>query len=490
MQSHDGRTAPDSADSMIRRRVANVFAVAAAVALMAAMAGPALAADPAPVEPPTVPGVTYDGTLVVTFVEPIADGGALIAGAEVTVQASSDLWASPVSVGKTDAAGEVVFSGVPRATGGDGVVELSITAGLFASPPDGQCAVVDGWSGSVAGVASDVVVNVEIEAVATSVEMCGGGSGGGGGGLVDPAHVVFDGTLAVTVLDHLGLPRAGADVWLSTWPEVDGIGFTVPGEVTDANGVVTFAGLPRPDALGTAMAWSVRASAIDESEVDGCLFSAEWSAAGDQSATAEPAELTLTLQGGERQSVGCSAPPDGSPILHGQLSGAGGQPIAGTVQLIQMRADGGTWTDLIATEADGSFDIAIHAWGTAAEPATLGLYATGPVTRTETTDAGCIDSYGFAGYATMEMALAAGGSPDDVDIVMTDERLHSVCGEASAPGSTAGGGDLPETDMAGGTQSSPAAAIWLALWAVIATAVIMALADRRNPRPAGVAAEE
>jgi hypothetical protein len=417
-------------------------AFASAALLVGAIAAPALAADPVePPPPPTLEGVVFDATLAVTFHAPADAGGGPLGGAEVTVLGTRDGETIMGIGGFTDETGLLVLSDLPRATDGAPIL-LSIAGSWYEAPTSEECQVVNGWAASTDGIVSGIDVAVYLEGLAASIELCGGGTGGGGG--IDLAHVVFDGELTVSILDDAGAPRAGADV--SVAATIDG-GDMVwwDAAAADADGRVVFVGLPRPDAEGPPITWALEATAREEFDVAGCTFQHVWTGALEAVASAAPVEVEVGVLPSPEVAPGtCAPPPDGSPLLSGRLRDPDGGPVAGAVRLTQIRADGGSWAESIDTAGDGTFQAAVHAWGTAGAPSSIRLEAVGPQTRTEVV-ADCTFTYGLRGVATLDVALA-----DDPTLAVVDVPLAEGLTGQSCPGAELGDPPATDTDPRGG----------------------------------------
>jgi hypothetical protein len=414
-----------------------------AALLVGALAGPALAVDPVEPPPPSLEGVVFDGTLAVAFHAPADAGGDPLGGAEVTVLGTREGETIMGIGGLTDEAGMLILSDLPRATDGASIL-LSIAGSWYDAPTSDECQVVNGRTASTDGIVSGIGVTVDFEGVASTIEMCGGGSGGGGG--TDLAHVVFDGRLTAIVLDGLDAPRAGAEV--TVMAIIDG-GDTVwmDAAATDGEGRVVFVGLPRPDVEGPAITWTLQAAAQDEFDVEGCTFFDVWSGALEAVASATPVDVEVGLARSPEVSPGrCAPPPGGSPLLSGRLLDPGGVPVAGTVLLNQLRADGGTWAESIDTADDGTFQVAVHAWGTADAPSSIQLEAVGPRTRTDVA-ADCRFTYGLVGAATLDVALADDPTLAVVDIPLAEGLTGQFCPGAELE-------DLPATDTEPGDQGA------------------------------------
>ena len=120
---------------------------------------PAMAAEP-PAD------VVFDGTVTVTFTDP-ADGGAGLAGATVELVAlRPDLGDNEIVqelAGPTDAAGQVVFTGVARAEDGAPPVSLEASAHL---DRENSCGGTERLSGNATAAGGlEVTIAVEVEGI-------------------------------------------------------------------------------------------------------------------------------------------------------------------------------------------------------------------------------------------------------------------------------------------------------------------------------------
>jgi hypothetical protein len=467
-------------------------ALAAAALLCAASVGTALGADPPDEpkpepEPITLPsGVTTDAIVTIHFNEPADAGGDPIADAGVTLFVSRSGEIIQVFAGTTDADGTAVFEGVARATDGGDPVTGAATASTFGDLPgvdEGECVIVDGWSGWSADVDVAVATTIDIEAVADSIEICSGGGGTGGGGGELPDGVLADATLTVTVVDADDAPLAGASVSIMALLDESGEGFWKAYAETDADGRAIFETLPRADDGGPAVSWWIDAWAGTSTEIDGCVFATTWFGSTTLAATAGETAVELATEAGEAYGE-CADPGEGAPVLRGVVLGPDEAPLAGASGYLSMlRADGATWARYdITTADDGTFEVPIHAWGTADAPAMLVLEFRGEVTRTEP-DGDCETAFGLLAAFSGEVALAEGGEPEPLSMTAADGEFGTVCAEEpprSDTGAEGGAGGLPATDEASDQAAVLAGTLRLAV--VLGAAAVALLAVLVAPR--------
>lgn len=435
-------------------------------------------------EPPPLPiGVTADATVTVTFLEPAEAGGDPIVGADVTLLVSRSGEGIQWFFGQTDESGVATFDGVARASDGGDATTAVAYGSLFPTmpePPDGECVAIDGWSGTSTDTEVTAVTTITMEAVAEKIESCSGG-----GGTVElPEGVIADATLTVTVVDDHGSPLPGASVSLLATSDA-GVTFYFEGWTeTDALGVATFTDLPRPDTDGPPVAWYVQVSAAIATDADGCTLWTSFEGTAWLEATAGVTETEVTaLPAGEKAGE-CADPGEGAPVLHGVVLDPEGDPMAGAHGSLWMtRADGATWYLYeFVTGEDGTFDLAIHAWGTDEAPAQLQLVIRGETTRTEPGEP-CDTAFGLMATFEGSVALAAGGEPDPIELTAAEAELGVICPET--PGSEAGAGDGDDrSDPPTDTEEFGAVAsieFWRAL-IILTAAVIATLAVALAPR--------
>jgi len=430
-------------------------AAAAALVMLAGLAGPTLAVDPGdPTDPvePSLEGVVFDASITVTFHESPELTGAPIAGASVQVSAARDGAPIADAFGLTDDLGTVTLDELPRAIVGTPVL-LYVAADKVETWVDGPCWGEDSWSGSAVDVESAVDVMLELEAAPGSSEWC------------QPVldDVIFDGSLTVDVVDGEGL--AVTEIEVVAEAVLDG-GEAIWQDVrpTNVDGRVTFNGLPRPEPGGPPVTWRAEAHPLGSDTVDGCWFFTWLDGSVEVAASESPVETILVVERG-REPSGCEDPAPGSPLLAGIVVDEAGGPVPGStffgglfgnghVFITQDRADGGVWTSSASVAEDGTFSGPVHAWGSAGAPSTITLSAAGPLTRTEIDEQGCITQYALVGRQTIEAALADDPVLGPVEIVLVEGWVQTVCSETEVPGGTptdGGGIELPPTDTDSGT---------------------------------------
>lgn len=303
--------------------------------------------------------------------------------------------------------------------------------------------------------------------------------------------VVFDGSLTVDVVDETGLAQAATDVVAEAFLE-GGESIWGDGQPTDADGRVTFTGLPRPEPGGPAITWQAELGDAGGAFVDGCWFFTWTTGVVEVAASATPVETVLVGRR-ERAPSGCDDPAPGSPLLTGLVVDEAGIPVPGStfffpdpppgaVSISQTRGDGGVWSGSTTAAEDGTFSRSVHAWGTADEPSPIVVSVVGPHTRTVTDEQGCIADYALVGSATVEVRLAEDPNLEPVRVALSEGLVQAVCSETEVPGEGAtDGGDieLPATDAAPARArlaSTPAAAL-----AILATALgLLAVLRRRR----------
>ncbi len=352
-------------------------------------------------------------------------------------------------------------------------------------------------------------------------EPVGGGTPGDPGELppVDPgeptdpapepiAGVVYDGILHITIRDEAGDPVPFSGVSVVAYALDGEWGLAKDYVIADENGLVMIDGLPRPDADGPAIEWQVFASSVTVETIDGCEWVREWS--GFATLAAAPGETSLDLATTASGGWGaCGAPGADAPVLHGIVVGPDGLPVAiAEGYVFQARPEGGTYFAILSVGPDGTFAVAIHAWGSSEAPSTLTLSVRGEITRSETSG-DCTTDYGLFGEATIDLALADGSVPADVTVTMVEGIVQVACaaeggdrdetgdGSGGGPGSdpTAGNeaGDsggiptMPPTDMLGdaGGTAAPILPIGLGLLAMAIVTSVVALPLGRASRPRG-----
>jgi hypothetical protein len=431
------------------------LAAISAIALLVVTALPALATEP-----------VDDGTLTVTFELPLDAGGGPIEGADLTLTITrDDADVSEARTGLTDATGNATFTGLPRAIDGSPVL-IDVEAFWHEPFPPGDCGEVSAWGASAADVTSDLDVALSLEGAPTTAYGCGGD-----GTAPDLDHVVMDGALDVTTLPD----EPGTNRYFTLEATIDGGNVIWSADGWDeGDGHLAFTGLPRPDAEGPAIVWSVRAWQSEQVVVDGCTFNRGGEASADIAAAAGTSAIQLELAY-RLEGESCEAPQPGSPVITGLAIDEAGGPVSELyfLTVTQVRSDGGRYQAAATAVGDGTFLAQVHAWGTAAEPSQLEVSATGPVTRTVVED-DCTTTYALLGQTTVDVALAEFAPTEMVVLTLTEDVLQSICGETDPgtgpdDGGSAGGGSipLPATDTA--PDGAPAA--WLVLAALLGAAV-------------------
>jgi hypothetical protein len=84
---------------------------------------------------------------------------------------------------------------------------------------------------------------------------------------------------------------------------------------------------------------------------------------------------------------------------------------------------------------DGTFEVVLQPWGSAASPAEVTISVTGVVAESIANADGCTDHYAPVAEASFDVALEGGGEPEPIAIVAQPSIVGTVCGAAatSAP---------------------------------------------------------
>ena len=191
-------------NTLQRRPVDRVFAVAFTLLIALALPASALAADssaspdpsasaspsPLPAESPSPSPssgeLVLDGVLGVIVLA--SDDGPPIPGATVTVQASSGTGAAFAFQRRTDSDGKVTFTGLPRPTDPEVTLLWVVSVRARLTVVDGDCKRTTNYVGSTEVQAREGARSLPVFAqAATSIEICGaepgsGPSAGNGGG--------------------------------------------------------------------------------------------------------------------------------------------------------------------------------------------------------------------------------------------------------------------------------------------------------------------
>lgn len=150
--------------------------------------------------------------------------------------------------------------------------------------------------------------------------------------------------------------------------------------------------------------------------------------------------------------------------LAGTVVDAAGAPLAGVHLVIseELAPDGGIAAYQVVTAADGTFAATVHAWGTAAAPASLTI-STPADESFEVVGETCSQTWGVALASHQRMALAD-AAPDPLTLTAATTLLGEVCGTTATPppdstGAGSGGRPAvtpPPTDAFGdGSPTAP-----------------------------------
>lgn len=139
--------------------------------------------------------------------------------------------------------------------------------------------------------------------------------------------------------------------------------------------------------------------------------------------------------------------------LAGTVVDGTGTPLGGIHLVIteELPPDGGAAAFQVVTGSDGSFAVDVHAWGTAAAPASLSV-ATPPGEELEIVGDSCSQTWGVEVRVAAQVALAD-AAPEPLAIAATTTLLGEVCGTTGTPGGNSGpgGGEAqitpPPTDL-------------------------------------------
>ncbi|OGN87724.1 MAG: hypothetical protein A2X23_07785 [Chloroflexi bacterium GWC2_73_18] len=333
---------------------------------------------------------------------------------------------------------------------------------------------------------------------------------------IEPLIVVEDATVIVAVVHaEDGSPAVRATVLLSV-VDTHGDGSLVADyeTTTDASGQATFDGVARPGEGGRPFVWRALASTEASTSVEGCLLTYLVTAEAEVDAVAGTTEIGLDLAGPGPETVRtseCDPPVEGAPVLTGTVVSPEGHGLEVTrARYLQQRADGASWGGDFEVAADGSFSIALQAWGTWDAVSVLQVEVAANRAET-TTPEGCTETTEDVGTIWRKLALAEAMPLEPVELVL-ETQGSGACGAVGTPrpepgatddgagtgGTTGGESDdegqagageggtrdtLPPTDrpgLADASNAPPAALLTLVL--VIALAVMLAASAAREPR--------